>query len=66
MIIGTLAPSFRLNEDESTIKSSIDYVFTTDWTPINMVMLLTPNEKRCVTEAKFKEYQRFDPKSMPQ
>lgn len=66
MITGTLAPSFRLNEDVSTIGSSIDYIFTTDWTPLNEVISLTSDEKRCVMEAKFKEYQRFDPKSMPQ
>ena len=66
MITGTLAPSFRLKEDILVIESSIDYIFTTDWTLLNEPISLTPNEKRCIKEAKFREYKRFDPKSMPQ
>lgn len=64
MTTGTLAPSFGLKVSNMSIGSSIDYIFTHYWTPANEVMVLTPEEERCVQQTVIDEYKRFDPKSV--
>ncbi len=56
IILGTLAPSFKLNS-----KSSIDLIFATYWIHSDTSNLLHADERACIDEGMAREEDRLKP-----
>jgi hypothetical protein len=55
-LLGTLAPSFKLNS-----KSSIDLIFATYWIHADTSTLLSADERTCIERGMAKEEDRLKP-----